>query len=450
MRILLVNPPRSAANGIYDHAPPDVQRLIHRKLIGPPLGLLMLATVCKAEHDVALLEIKGETDLDPNAPAPDVLLARELERHRPRLVGVTFIASEVPAGMALLRAVKRFDPSILTVAGGLHAMLCPEDFDDPAVDVIYVNQTAGVFLELVRALEQGRPIDALGGIWTRAATAGGALRRTAAATPPCDLLGRDAPIVDRSFIERWKTTYRAPPTAPMGTYVFTSLGCPYRCSFCSIWPQTGGAYMQRDVESIVRELRSLEGCDVVRFADANTLVDLDFAERLFARIEAEGIRKSYIMDVRADTAAHAPKLIARLARAGLKFVITGFESFREAELQGYRKKLEANRIAEAVRVFHDCGIVVRGNYVIPPDYGEEDFDALAAFAEGHSVALSGYTILTPMPGTELHQTMAADIIDRDLGKYNFFNCVCRTRLPMERFYARVGELWRIRLGELVL
>ena len=70
MRILLVNPPRSAANGIYDHAPPDVQRLIHRKLIGPPLGLLMLATVCKAEHDVALLEIKGETDLDPNAPAP--------------------------------------------------------------------------------------------------------------------------------------------------------------------------------------------------------------------------------------------------------------------------------------------------------------------------------------------------------------------------------------------
>jgi hopanoid C-3 methylase len=449
MRILLVNPPRSPANAIYDHAPRDVQPMVHRKLIGPPLGLLMLASVCKAEHEVALLEIKGEMDLVADAPTPEALLVHELERHRPRLVGVTFIASEHPAGMALLRAVKRFDPSIVTVAGGLHAMLCPEDFNDPAVDVLYVNQTAGTFRELVCRLERGEPLDAIGGIWTRHKEPGSALRPTSAPMPRCDLLGRDAPTVDRSFIERWKTTYRAPPTAPLGTYLFTSLGCPYRCSFCSIWPQTGGAYLQRDVESIVRELKGLD-CDVVRFADANTLVDLDFAERLFARIEAEGIQKSYIMDVRADTAAHAPGLIARLARAGLKFVITGFESFRESELRGYNKKLEAERIAEAVRVFHDCGIVVRGNYVIPPDYGEADFDALAAFAEGHSVALSGYTILTPMPGTALFRTMAADIIDRDLGKYNFFNCVCRTRLPLERFYARVGELWRIRLGATVL
>jgi radical SAM superfamily enzyme YgiQ (UPF0313 family) len=209
--------------------------------------------------------------------------------------------------------------------------------------------------------------------------------------------------------------------------------------------------LQRDVESIVRELKGLDDdIEVVRFADANTLVDTGFAERLFDRIESEGVRKSFVMDVRADTAALAPGLIQRLARAGLKVVITGFESFRESELRGYDKKLAAERIGEAVRVFHDNGIVVRGNYVIPPDYDEADFDALGEFAAGHSVALSGYTILTPMPGTVLYRERQQDIVDFDLGKYNFFNCVLRPKLPLERFYQRVGELWRIRLGETVL
>jgi hypothetical protein len=132
----------------------------------------------------------------------------------------------------------------------------------------------------------------------------------------------------------------------------------------------------------------------------------------------------------------------------LKVVITGFESFRESELRGYGKSLEAARIAEAVQVFHDNGILVRGNYVIPPDYGDEDFDALEAFAAENSVALSGYTILTPMPGTVLYRNLASQIVDGDLEKYNFFNCVLPTRLPLERFYERVGALWSIRQGGL--
>ena len=44
------------------------------------------------------------------------------------------------------------------------------------------------------------------------------------------------------------------------------------------------------------------------------------------------------MDIRPDTAAKHPGLIEKLARAGLKVVICGFESFREAELKKYNKK----------------------------------------------------------------------------------------------------------------
>ncbi len=442
MKILLVNPPRSRHNAIFDHAPDHAKRFIHRRLVGPPLGLLTLAAAVRGRHDVALCDLKGMYDLDPAAAAPTDLVRAWLERERPALVGLTFIASEHPAGMEILRAVKAYDPAIVTVAGGLHCTLCPEDFDDPAVDVVVPGPAAQVFQELADALEARRPLAGIGGLLLR--TPDG-LRPTAAA-PACDPAGRDFIVPDRSLVRPWLSTYVVGRATGPSTYVFTSLGCPYRCSFCSIWPQYGGAYLQRDVESVIAELKTLDEYEVVRFADANTLVDLGFARRLFERIAAEGIKKTFIMDIRADTAAKNPELIALLARGGLKVVITGFESPDSEELRRYGKNLKAGLIGEAIKVFHDNGVMLRGNYIVRPDYDESQFAGLAAYAARHTVAFAGYTILTPMPGTPFHREVADEIVDHDLAKYNFFNCVLKTKLPLARFYEQVGALWPIRMG----
>ncbi len=446
MRILLINPPRSPANAIYDCAPAETKHLIHRKLIGPPLGLLTIASAVE-DHEVTLLELKGEYDLRPDAPMWDVLVRQGLEAANPDIVGVTFIASEFPAGMEILREVKKFDDGILTVAGGLHAILCPEHFDDPAVDVVQVAQAAQVFRQLVEAHESGRRLDEVGGLLVRGRDG---LKPTKGPLGEWAPAGEHYLCPDRSLIEPWLSTYVVGKAKGPSTYLFTSLGCPHRCTFCSIWRQYSGAFHQRDVESIVEELATLEEYEVVRFADANTVVDLDFAERLFDRIEAEGIDFVYVMDIRVDTAIQAPKLIEKMARSGLKVVIAGFESFRTDELQRYNKGLEPDQIAEAVEIFHQNGILVRGNYVISPDYDERDFDELAEFASRHRVALAGYTILSPMPGTDYYKEVEDQIIDFDLSKYNFFNCVLRTKLPLEKFYERVGDLWRIRLGTEVI
>ena len=447
MRILLVNPPRSPANAIREWAPPEARHLVHRKLIGPPLGLLTVAAAVRSDHDVALLEMKGEYDLEPEAPPPAELLRRWLESFRPDLVGVTFIASEHPVGMELLREVKRFDPGILTVGGGLHAQLCPLDFDDPAVDLLCVAHPPQVFRSLVEALERGEPAESVGGIMVRGEDG---LRPTGAPLAEWDFAGHDYVAPDRSLLARWLGTYVVGKAAGPATYLFTTLGCPHRCSFCSIWPQFGGRHHVREVESIVDELRTLDEYEVVRFADGNSVVDLELTERLFDRIAEEGIRKTFVMDIRVDTIARAPRLIEKLARGGLKVVISGFESPRDDELERFDKGLEADLIGKAVAILHANDIMVRGNYVVSPGYREEDFAVLADHASRNRVALAGYTILTPMPGTTLHARMADQIVDRDLSKYNFFNCVLETALPLERFYEQVGELWRIRLGSEVI
>jgi len=139
-------------------------------------------------------------------------------------------------------------------------------------------------------------------------------------------------------------------------------------------------------------------------------------------------------------------LIEKLAKNGLKVVICGFESFREEELKKYNKAASAKLIEEAINIFHQNGIMLRGNYVIPNDYDEDDFKALADYSNAHKVVYAGYTILTPMPGTVFYKEVEDQIIDYDLSKYNFFNSVLKTKLPIEKFYENIGKLWLIKKG----
>jgi radical SAM superfamily enzyme YgiQ (UPF0313 family) len=446
MRILLVNPPRSPHNAILDHATDASRPFIHRKLVGPPLGLLTVATAVR-HHDVRLLEMKAEYDLRPQAPEPQELLRQHLEAFQPDLVGVTLIASEVPAGLELLRTAKRWNPEVVTVAGGLHVTLCPADLDQPWIDILCPGSSALTFRTLADTLARGGKAASVPGLLVRE---DGHLRPT----PPVAVGGNPATteflVPDRSLLRPWLPAYVVGKTNGPGTYLFTSLGCPHRCSFCSIWPQYNGAYLQREIESVIAELKTLDEYIAVRFADANSIIDTTFIDRLFTRIEEEGIRKIFIMDIRADTLAHHPRLLEKLAANGLKVVICGFESFRQEELQRYDKALQVEEISAAVKVCSANGIMLRGNHIIPPDYGRDDFAALAEFAAANPVELAGYTLLTPMPGTALHARSQDQISDRDLAKYNMFNSVLRTKLPLDEFYARTAALWAVRRGTRVL
>ena len=447
MKILLINPPRSPHNKILEYAPDEAKPFVHKKLIGPPLGLLTIASVLK-NHDVELLETKGEYDLNPDAPQLEVLVRQYLKKFTPDLVGVTFIASEFKAGIKIFETVKTFNPSIITVAGGLHATLCPNDFKSQFTDIVIPGYSAHIILKnVVEAIEYKQPLSKISGILL---AQDGLLNATDFAPATCNPAKEDFLIPNRPLIKRWLQTYIVGKTKGPSTYLFTSLGCPYRCSFCSIWPQFKGEYFQREVESIINEIKTLDDYEIIRFADANTVVNIQLMDKLFDRIKEEGIKKSYVMDIRPDTIVQNPSLIYKMVKAGLVAVITGFESFRKEELTKYNKDYNIQNIKEAIDILHNNDVLIRGNYVVPADYDQDDFVALSEFANSHKVTYAGYTILSPMPGTRYYNEVEDQIIDYDLDKYNFFNCVLKTKLPLQEYYENVGKLWMIKKGKDVI
>ncbi len=441
MKILLINTPRSPYNAILKNAPEEARRFIHKKLIGPPLGLLTLAASVK-DFDVTVFDTKAEYDLYPDTPPLRQLVWKLLEKYQPDIVGTTVITSEFPYGLEILQTTKKYNPHILTLIGGLHATLCIDDFTDPSIDIVFRGHAAKDFRQLVIAKENNEVLDNIPGAY---------FNKGAMLVPPKVPSLYSNPAVDdfimpdRSHVEPWRNAYYVGNAPYPSTYMFTSLGCPYKCTFCSVWKEHEGKYYQRNINSIIEELKCIN-YKIVRFADANTVVDIKFMHDLFDRIKLEGIQKEYIMDIRADIAVNNPGLIEKFAKGGLKIVICGFESFREDELRKYNKSYGAGLIEKAINIFHDNGIMLRGNYVIPNDYSKDDFKALSDYASSHKVNYAGYTILTPMPGTVLYQEKKDEIIDHNYLKYNFFNSVLKTKLPIDEFYNEVGKLWLIKKG----
>lgn len=441
MKVLLINTPRSPHNGILEHASEKAKYFIHKKLIGPPLGLLTLAGAIP-NHEIIVWDTKGEYDLCPDAPPLKEMVRNLMIKHKPDIVGTTVITSEFYFGIDILRAAKEADTNVLTVIGGVHATLCIDDFTDSSIDVVCQGQAAHLFRDIVEAKENNLPLESVAGIFLN--TKDG-LIKTKGKVRAWNAAGADFIFPERKHLERWRQTYIVGNATSPSTYLFSSLGCPYECSFCSIWREHGGQYMTRDIESLILELKLID-YEIVRFADANTIVNVKFIEKLFDRIEEEGIKKTYIMDIRSDTAVKYPLLIEKLARNGLKVVICGFESFREDELEKYNKSSSVSLTMKAIEIFHKNEIMLRGNYVIPYDYGVSDFNAMADFTSAFKVAYAGYTILTPMPGTVYYSEQKHLINDFDLSKYNFFNAVIATKLPLNEFYKKVGDLWLIKKG----
>ena len=112
------------------------------------------------------------------------------------------------------------------------------------------------------------------------------------------------------------------------------------------------------------ELSLIENYRIIRFIDGNTFGDLEWTDRLLTAIIEARLHKEFIMDIRVDTAALHPEIIAKAAEAGLKVAIVGIESDNEQELSNYRKNLSPNLISKAIETFHRYGIMIRGNYIV--------------------------------------------------------------------------------------
>jgi radical SAM superfamily enzyme YgiQ (UPF0313 family) len=194
--------------------------------------------------------------------------------------------------------------------------------------------------------------------------------------------------------------------------IYTSLGCPYKCSFCCInAPFDANRYRMRSPESVVAEIDHLYrtyGVKTFKIIDEMFVLN----ERHVFAICDGLIEKGYSDELnfwaysRVDTVK--PHMLAKLRKAGIRWLALGIESGSKHVRDGSDKRLKYEDIVTIVREIQKANIAVIGNYIfgLPDDTLETMRETLDLSKELNCEFANFYSAMA-YPGSQLYNLAVA-------------------------------------------
>jgi radical SAM superfamily enzyme YgiQ (UPF0313 family) len=260
-------------------------------------------------------------------------------------------------------------------------------------------------------------------------------------TDPPPMVDLDAfPFPDRTLTAKYRGQYYSEWMKPLAS-IRTSKGCPHRCNFCALWKVAGGRYLKREPARIVEELAGIEE-PFVFFADDESLVDAPRMMTLARMIKDAGIKKRYFLYGRSDTIAGNPELLEAWRDVGLARVFVGLESFKDEDLEYVKKRSTISDNDRAVAILHDLGIQLYASFILRPEFGKDDFDALRRYCRKLRLHFAGFAVLTPLPGTDLYEEVKDRLLTHNYDYFDFVHTLLPTELPLQEFYKEYCQLYK--------
>jgi radical SAM superfamily enzyme YgiQ (UPF0313 family) len=221
----------------------------------------------------------------------------------------------------------------------------------------------------------------------------------------------------------------------------TARGCPFKCNFCSVWKFHESTFREKSAERVVAELAAIEA-DNLFVVDDIFWLDVRRGEELARAIKAAGIKKYFTVQTRTDIICKFPRLIEMWKDCGDLAIFLGLESITDAGLDAVNKSNTAANNVRAIEILKDLGVGFTPNFIVDPAWEREDFARLRDWIEQMGAYNSGFSVLTPLPGTDLWDSAKQRVTTHDWEMYDIVHAVLPTRLPLEEFYEEYSRLWR--------
>jgi radical SAM superfamily enzyme YgiQ (UPF0313 family) len=193
--------------------------------------------------------------------------------------------------------------------------------------------------------------------------------------------------------------------------IYTSLGCPFRCSFCCINTLFGKPRIRyRDPARVVAEIDWLvhnHGVRNIKIIDEMFVLNEDHVLRFCDLLIERGHDLNFWAYARVNTAKRS--MLQRMKQAGINWVAYGFESASERVLRDATKGYQPAKVMDVVKMTRDEGLAICANFIfgLPEDDHQTMEQTLAMAMEINGEWANLYSAMA-FPGSQLYEQALAN------------------------------------------
>ena len=393
-----------------------------------PLGPICVAACLEQEgHECKVIDLR----IDGEEHGMDIC-----RKFAPDVVGLQCnFTTERNRTVRLAERIKREMPGAFVVVGGHDASRDPRWFQHDCFDAVAIGDGEEVMPPLVDALVRGRDLKTVRGL---------ALYEKGTWTSTGDVVARpnldDYPMPARHLIEQYADHYYINFRKPLAL-METARGCPFKCNFCSVWKFHESTFREKSPERVVKELQQIKAPNIF-ITDDIFWMNVKRGEEMARQIKAAGIKKYFTVQTRTDIICKFPHLVEMWKDCGSLAIFLGLESVTDEGLAAVNKKNKACNNVQAIEILKDLGVGFTPNFIVDPAWDRDDFARLREWIDAMGAYNSGFSILTPLPGTDLWDTAKKNVTTDRWEMFDIVHTVLPTKLPLEEFYAEYSALWQ--------
>lgn len=399
MKILLISP---SQNRIYGElSAPDF----------PSLGLGYIGAVLeKSGHDVKIIDIDADKTSEQN-------LIAILKTEDYTMVGITSTTPTFNEATHLADLVKK-NSKAFTVLGGVHVSLMPEEsMKFNSVDFIVKGEGEKTIVELADYLEGRIKLESVDGVYYR--QDGKILKNK-----DRELISNldEIPFPARHLYNNRNYTYPDTLTTPAFP-MFTSRGCPARCTYCAANCIFTRKFRARTAKNIVDEIELLvkkfKAREIHIWDDNFTLIKSRVIE-VKNEIKERNLNLKFAFSNGLRIDCVDEDILKALKEMGTYSIAFGVESGSQKTLDKIKKGIKIECVEEIFKLTRKLGMEIWAFFIIGlPDEDEGRIKETIEFAKKINPDVAKFHILKPFPKTEAYNELLSRnlILDHNFGNY---------------------------------
>jgi len=293
-----------------------------------PNSILQVGAAIYGKYDFVLVD--GNVEVDPWTVLERHLLTGEF-----KYVGCTVMPGpQLKQAIPFTQRIRAQFPAVINIWGGYFASnQYRVVLESGLVDFVVYGPGDQAFPALLDALEQGEPYEFIQNLVWKTPN-GEVIKNTVAGLVDQDTL----PVLPYDYLDQFYPLQRYLPPTFLGRRTLayhSSLGCPFKCSFCAVVPIFEARWRGKSAAGIYRDIQYVKekwGADSVEFHDNNFFVSEKRVREFSNLMLHEGM--TWWGEGRIDTIdQYSDETLTLMRAAGCKMIFFGAETGNDALLK---------------------------------------------------------------------------------------------------------------------